>query len=119
MEELVQRLEVQASKLTDDALMDLQEKAASAETSMQRFQEDTQRYITAQRQRLVNTVSAKIPPIIEKVALEKGFDAILILDPQRDAWLNPALNVTEDIIKAYNQAYPAGAPTVPAAAKKP
>jgi len=57
--------------------------------------------------------------IIEKVAIELGFDAVLIFDPQRDAWVNPGLNVTENIVKAYNQAYPAGVPKVPPAAKKP
>ncbi|MDR0310138.1 MAG: OmpH family outer membrane protein [Acidobacteriota bacterium] len=118
-EELRNRLEVQAAKLTDEALMDLDEKASSQELKLQRFQEDTQRDITARRQRLINNISAKIGPIIEKVALEKGLDAILLLNPQRDAWINPALNVTEDVIKAYNQAYPAGVPTIPPAAKKP
>jgi Skp family chaperone for outer membrane proteins len=118
LEDLQTRLEVQASKLTDDALMDLNEKAVAAETSLQRFQEDTQRDIQYRRQRLVNSVSSRIPPILEKVALEKGLDAIQMLDQQRDIWINPALNITEDVIKAYNQAYPVG-PTMPAAAKKP
>jgi Skp family chaperone for outer membrane proteins len=58
-------------------------------------------------------------PIIEKVALDKGLDAIQIFDQQRDVWVNPALNVTEDVVKAYNQAFPTGARTIPPAAKKP
>ena len=113
------KLEVQGSKLTDDALMDLEERARLQEIALQRFSEDTQRDIDTRKQRLYNTISQKMIPIIEKVALEKGFDAIQIFDPQRDAWINPGLNVTDDVIKAYNQAYPAGSPTIPAAAKKP
>jgi len=113
------RLEVQASKLTDEALMDLEEKVRGDEITLQRFVEDTQREIDSRQQRMITTISGKIGPVIEKVAIEKGLDAITIFDPQRDAWVNPALNVTEDVIKAYNQAYPAGAPTMPAAAKKP
>ena len=118
-EDLRTKLEVQGSRLTDEALMDLEERARTQEIILQRFSEDTQRDIEGRRQRLYNTISSKMGPIIEKVAIDKGFDAITIFDPQRDAWVNPALNVTEDVIKAYNQAYPAGAPTIPAAAKKP
>jgi Skp family chaperone for outer membrane proteins len=68
---------------------------------------------------MFNAISAKIAPVIEKVAISKGLDAVTIFDPQRDAWINPGLNITEDVVKAYNQAYPAGAPTMPPAAKKP
>ena len=113
------KLEVQGAKLTDEALMDLEERARIQEIALQRFSEDTQRDIDSRRQRLFNTISAKMIPLIEKVAIEKGFDAIQIFDPQRDAWVNPGLNITDDVIKAYNQAYPAGSPTLPAAAKKP
>ena len=113
------KLEVQGTKLTDDALMDLEERARSQEVALQRFSEDTQRDIDTRRQRLYATITAKMAPIIEKVAIEKGLDAVQLFDPQRDAWVNPGLNVTDDVIKAYNQAYPAGSPTMPAAAKKP
>jgi len=119
LEDLRAKLEVQAAKLTNEALMDLEEKARGAEITLQRFVDDTQNDITNRRNRIINSISSKMVPIFEKVAIEKGLDAITIFDPQRDAWINPALNVTEDIIKAYNQAYPAGAPTMPTAAKKP
>ena len=118
-DDLRTKLEVQGSKLTDEALFELEEKANTAEVKLRRFSEDTQNDITNRRNRLYNAISTKMGPIIEKVAIEKGFDAITIFDPQRDAWVNPGLNVTEDVIKAYNQAYPAGAPTMPPAAKKP
>ena len=119
VDDLRTKLEVQSTKLTDEALMDLEERASSREVALQRFSEDTNKDITARRQRMILTISGKMGPVIEKVAIEKGYDAIIIYDQQRDAWVNPALNVTEDIIKAYNQAYPAGAPTMPTAAKKP
>ena len=118
-EDLRTKLEVQGSKLTDDARMDLEERARAQEINLQRFSEDTNRDIEYRRQRLYTTITSKMGSIIEKVAIDKGLDAITIFDPQRDAWINPALNVTEDVVKAYNQAYPAGSPTIPAAAKKP
>jgi len=117
LDDLRSKLEVQGSKLTNEALFELQERATTSELNLQRFSDDTNREIDARQQRMVNTISSKIGPIIEKVALDKGLDAIFVLNGERDAWINPALIVTEDVIKAYNQAYPAG-PTMPAA-KKP
>ena len=119
LEDLRARLEVQASKLTDEALANLEEEARAKEVTLQRFVDDTQKDLDARRQRMIRTISARMGPVIEKVAIEKGLDAVHIFDPQRDAWVNPGLNVTDDIIKAYNQAYPAGAPTMPPAAKRP
>jgi len=119
LEDLRVRLEVQASKLTEDALMNLDIEARTKETNLQRFVEDTQREIDIRQQRMLRTISEKMGPVIEKVAIDKGLDAVMIFNPQRDAWINPALNVTEDIVKAYNQTYPAGGPIMPAAAKKP
>ena len=113
------RLEVQGTKLTDEARMDLEERLIERQTYQERFSQDTQRDIENRKNRVGNIVSRKMGPVIEKVALAKGLDAIEIYNPSRDVWINPALNVTKDVIDAYNQAYPVGAPTVPAAAKKP
>jgi len=118
-DDLRNRLEVQASRLTDEARMDLEEKAVTQEVALQRFSEDTQRDIDFRRQRLYNTISGKLGPVFEKVAADMGLDAIQVFDPQRDAWIHPDLNVTENVIKAYNQTYPANAPIMPSAAKKP
>ena len=117
--DLSTKLEVQGSKLTDEARMDLEERLVERQTYQERFSQDTQRDIESRKNRVGSIVSRKLGPIIEKVAIAKGFDAIEIYNPSRDAWINPALNLTKDVIDAYNQAYPAGAPTVPAAAKKP
>ncbi|MDR1726332.1 MAG: OmpH family outer membrane protein [Acidobacteriota bacterium] len=118
VDDLAKKLEVQGSKLTDEARMDLEEKATEKQTQLERFQTDTQREIDNRRNRLTSTISKKMGPVIEKVAIAKGLDAIEIFNANRDAWVNPALNVTEDLVKAYNQAYPASAPAVPAAAKQ-
>ena len=118
-EELRNRLEMQASRLTDEALLELEEKSRAHEIMLQRLSEDAQRDVDARRNRLTTTISAKMGPVIEKVALNKGFDAILLYNPSRDAWVNPGLNVTEDVIAAYNQAFPVSGLGVPPAAKKP
>ena len=103
---LKNQLNVQGAKLTDEARMDLEEKAEAKDTALQRFQQDTQKEINGRRDRMTNYIGKRMLPVIEKVAKAKSLDAILFFNTQRDAYINPSLNVTEDVVKAYNQAYP-------------
>ena len=115
------QLEMQASKLTDDARADLQEQVQQKETAFERFREDGQKEIESRQVRASNQIGRKMVPVIEKVAKEKGLSAVLNFSSNRDAYVDPSLNITEDIIIAYNQAYPVGAPkaqAAPAPAKK-
>ena len=105
---LKNQLNVQGPKLTDEARMDLEEKAEAKDTALQRFQQDTQKEINSRRDRMTNYIGKRMLPVIEKVAKAKSLDAILFFNTQRDAYINPSLNVTEDVVKAYNQAYPVG-----------
>lgn len=114
-EDLRNKANVQGPKLTDEARMDLEEKAEAKDTALQRFQQDTQKDINNRKERLTAYISKRLVPVIEKVAKAKGLDAIQVFSPSRDAWISPALNVTEDIVKAYNQTYPVGAAKPPAA----
>lgn len=116
-ESLRTKLNVQGSKLTDEARLELEQQAEVKDTQLQRFQQDTQRDINTRRDRMTNTIGKRMVDVVEKVAKARGLDAILLYNPARDIWINaenPALNVTEDIVKAYNQAYPASAPKIPA-----
>jgi outer membrane protein len=120
---LANQLQVQGSKLTDEARADLQEQAESKNTAMERFRQDTQKEIENRQARMNNYLGKRMQPVIEKLAKERGISAVLIFNSSRDAYVDQSLNFTEEIIKAYNQTYPAGskAPVAgaPAAAPKP
>ncbi len=113
------QLNVQGSKLTDEARTDLEEQIETKETALQRFQQDTQKDIENRRVKMTNSLARKIQPVIEKVAKERGLSAILIFNSSRDAYVDPSLNLTEEVIKAYNQTYGAGAAKTPAAPATP
>ena len=112
---------VQGSKLTEEALADLDDQIDAKDTALQRFQQDTQKEIDGRRTRVTNYIVKRMQPVVEKYSKEKGLGAVLIFNESRDAYVDPSLNVTEDIIKAYNQMYPASAakPVTSAPAKKP
>ncbi len=119
---LKNQLQVQGQKLTDEARADLEEQIETSDTDLQRFQQDTQKDIDNRRVKTTNYIGRKMLPIIEKIAKEKGLSAVVYYNPQRDAWVDPSLVITEEVIRAYNAAYPGGAAKTPAAstpAKKP
>jgi Skp family chaperone for outer membrane proteins len=113
-ESLKNQLSVQGSKLTDEARADLQYQITTKETQIQRFQQDTQNEINRKRDNVTNYIVKRLQHIIDTVAREKGLAAVMVLDPNRDAWIDPTLDITEEMVKAYNTEHP-----VTAAKKEP
>lgn len=114
-ESLRNKLSVQGSKLTDEARADLENEIDAKNTGLQRFQEDTQKEIDNRRVRATNFIGKRLLPVIEKVSRDKGISAVFYFNSSRDAWVDPSLNLTEEIVKAYNQTYPVSAAKAPAA----
>ena len=116
LEKLRNQLQVQGSKLTDEARADLETQIDDKETSIKRFQEDTQKEIESRRLRATNYIGKRMQAVLEKVAKEKGINAILFFSSSRDAYVDASLNVSEEVVKYYNQMYPVAAAKPPAAA---
>jgi outer membrane protein len=115
LEKLKNQLNVQGSKLTDDARADLEAQIDEKETALQRFQQDTQKEIESRRTRVTNYLGRKMQEVLEKVAKDKGLSAILFFNSSRDAYVDPALNISEDVVKYYNQKNPVAGAKAPAA----
>ena len=113
-EGLKNQLNMQGAKLNDDARAELEDKIETKDTALQRFQQDTQKDINARKDRITNYIGRKMIPVIEAYAKEKGLSAVLFLNPNRDAFVDQSLIVTEDIIKAYNRKNPVVTPKAPA-----
>jgi outer membrane protein len=116
MEGLRNKLSVQGSKLNDEARADLEGQIEAKDTAMQRFQQDTQKEIEARRVRVTNYIGKRMQQVVEKLAKEKGLSAVLFFSSSRDAWVDPSLNISEDVVKSYNVMFPVSAAKAPAAA---
>jgi outer membrane protein len=116
LEKLRQQMSVQGSKLTDDARADLEGQIEEKQTIIERFQQDTQKEIESRRLRVTNYIGKRMQAVLEKVAKDKGVNAFLFFNSARDAWVDGSLNLSEEIVKYYNQAYPVAAAKPPAAA---
>ena len=116
LEKIRNQLSVQGSKLTDEARADLESQIEEKQVGLERFQQDTQKEIESRRLRATNYIGKRMQSVLEKLAKDKGIHAFLFFNSARDAWVDGSLNLSEDIVKYYNQMYPVAAAKPPAAA---
>jgi len=79
------------------------------EKALTRFQEDAQAEITRRRDEVMGTIGDKAMKIINDYAEKNGFGAIFVRDPQIVTYVATPIDITPEIIKAYNVAHPAAA----------
>jgi len=93
----------------DKKAMDL----ASKRTEIKRFAEDAQKEGAAAQQKEFEKIQTDLMPLIEKIAKENAFSLVLDLNTAGVTYFDPAIDITEKVVKAYD-AQSAAAP----AAKK-
>jgi len=115
---LSDQLRVQGDKLKIEAREDLQSQIESKNLQLQRFQEDSQKEVDYRRSRITNVMAKKVIPVVEKIARAKGLSFVMYLNPTLAAYVDPSIIITDEVVAAYNAAYPPPAPKPPAE-KKP
>jgi outer membrane protein len=119
LDKLKNDLSLSGRILNDDARAEKEDAIEAKDVALQRFQQDTQKEINAKRDKATAALGKKLVPVIEKVAKEKGLNAVQVLSSSRDAWVDPSLIITDDVIKAFDQANATAGAKSPAPAKKP
>jgi Skp family chaperone for outer membrane proteins len=107
---------VQRDKIKDEALEEMEAQYETKNTQLTRFQQDAQKDLDARKNRIGNAIGKKMMEVIGKYAKEKGLSSVVLANPARDAYVDPSLVATEDIIKAYNQTFPVAASKAPESA---
>jgi outer membrane protein len=100
-----QQLQSTTIKLTAQQEADLQTSGARKQREAQRLQEDLQADVDRERNEILSKSSMKMSAVVKKLAEEKGYD--MVVDVSNTIYFKPALEITNDAIAAYNQAYPA------------
>jgi Skp family chaperone for outer membrane proteins len=106
LETLKKELELQAPKLKEEAYLEKKRKIDNKEVDLQRFQQDTQSEINYRRDKATNVLGDKLVPVIIKIAKEKGINVVQTFSSTRDVWIDETLIITDEVIKAFNQANP-------------
>jgi len=100
-------------KLTPAQEADIQANYSKKQRELKYSNDDLQTDSDAFRNETLQKSSVKMNEVIKKVAEAKGLD--LVLDLQATHYLKPALDITTEVIAAYDKAYPVAAAPVPAA----
>jgi len=110
IQNLQQRLQTGQTTLSDNAKMDLQRQIAEEQRRGQREQQDLQDDMNDASQEAINRIGTKMMPILSKYAKEHGYSVVLSIDGGTQAtpvvYASNAVNITQEIIKLYDQAYP-------------
>jgi outer membrane protein len=99
--------QLQSNKLTPQAQQDLQLQGQRKQRDAQRLSDDLQQEFDRDRQDILGKAAAKMTEVVKKVAEEKGFD--MVIDVSQALYFKPAMDISADVLAAYNKAYPVAA----------
>ena len=105
IQQLENKISTQRVALDPEALTKLGDELQKKRTERQRFWEDSQREIASLRARLFTKMRNEILPIIQQIGKEKGYTLIVDLGDAGAIYWDPAVDITDEVIKRYNQQY--------------
>ena len=116
VEELQNRLSAGARTLSDEERVRLQRQGKHMAHQLQRKQQEYEEEVNAAQQEVFERMGRKMVDIISRYARENGYGVILDASTACGVFCSNQLDVTQDIIRLYDQANPvkAGAATTPA-----
>jgi outer membrane protein len=104
---LQQTLQAGGDAMTPQAVADNQAQTARRQRELQRMQEDYQADIEKDRNEVLAGITQKMVGIVKQVADEKGID--LVVDRANTLYFKDPLDLTKDVIAAYDKANPVAA----------
>jgi outer membrane protein len=99
------QLEASAGKLSAGGQADLEAQNQRKQREAMRISEELQADVDRERNEILQRAQTRMSEVLKKIGEEKGFD--VLVDTTALPFFKPALDVTEDAIKAYDKAYPA------------
>jgi len=117
-----QRLQTNGDKLSQEEAVRLQRQGEAMQKQLTRKQEDYQEDVNASQQEVIDRIGRKMMDVLDRYARENAYTAIFDSSAQgAPIYVSNGVDVTPEIVKLYDQAYPAKASATAAkpAATKP
>jgi outer membrane protein len=92
------------SLLSEDARASAQKETEKLQVEIQRLQQDAEAEMQDLQQQLQLEFQRKLSPIIQQVAVEKGLQILLSQTDAGMVWVDPGLDLTNEIIKRFDAA---------------
>jgi outer membrane protein len=113
-----QKLEQGGSVLSDSARAQLQTEIERQQRDLQRFTEDAQQDVQQLAEQVEAEFNRKLTPVIDKVAKQKGVHFVFNAAQSGLIWAEPGMNLTAEVIQAFDSPAAAAPAPAPAAAPK-
>ena len=105
---IAQNLQTNAGKLTAQAESELNSQGTRKQRDVQRLRDDLQADVNRDREEILQKAALKMTDVLKKLAEEKGYD--IVVDSPYAPYFKASLDITPDLIAAFDKAYPAAAP---------
>ena len=119
------RLQTTSNTLSDEERYRLQREGETLNRTLQRKQQEDRDDLQDAQQDLINSLGRKLMTVLSKYSQENGYAVVIDTSSQQTPviYAAPATDVTQDIIKLYDQTYPvkaaASTTTKPATPRAP
>ena len=107
--------QLQSGRLNELGQQELTAQGQRKQRELQRLQQDLQSDVDGERNEILQRAGTRMQEVIKKVADEKGLD--VVLDASSTHYFKAPLDITTDVVAAYNKTYPVVAAAAPAAPK--
>jgi outer membrane protein len=105
-----QRLQTNGDKLSQEEAVRLQRQGEALQKQLTRKQEDYQEDVNAKQQEVIDGIGRKMMDVLDRYARENAYTAIFDSSAQgAPIYVSNGVDVTPEIVKLYDQAYPAKA----------
>ncbi len=107
--------------LSEDAKAKLGRDIEAAQKILQRDSEDFDADVQQEENKIMGDVGEKLMAVISKYSQQNGIGLVINVSDQQTPvlWADPAVDITQEIIRLYDQAHPPQVGPAPAAAKPP
>jgi len=121
LQDLQQQLQSQSKTLNDESRAALSKSIDAKTTDLKRAQEDGDKEFTDLRNQIFNRIGNRLAPIVQQYSQEYGYT--FILDSSNQAtqivYSDPAIEITDDIVKRLDASQISSTPAVPAGVSGP
>jgi outer membrane protein len=113
------KLQQGGAALAADARTRLERDISAGTRSLNNDAEDLNGEVQEEQNKVLQGMAAKMGEVIKGYATQNGYSVVLDVSSEQTAvlWAQPSVNITEAVVKLYDQAHPAKAGAAPAAAK--
>jgi outer membrane protein len=121
LNDIRQRIQTGGEKLSQEEQVRLQRKGELLTRQLERKQNEYQEDVNSAQGEVIDKIGRKMVDVLERYSRENGFVIILDSSAQNTPILfaSTGIDVTQDIVRLYDQAYPVKAGAASTAAPKP